>query len=535
MLTEIKSKIFKNEILKFHIGLNVVLGDNKGSNSIGKSTLLMIVDFIFGGNTYISHNKDVVAKLGQHDFYFMFKFKEVEFYFNRGTEDPNLVFRCNENYEKLDELKLDDYRKILKEQYDLESKQLKFRAGVGTFSRVWGKNNYDVKRPLHNHHSEKNIETVIKLIKLFDEYDKIEIGDKELKYFADTKKVLNKAGNLKLIPKITKKKYQDNIAKIETLQYEIEKLSRSAYSPLININDIVSEELIELRKHKKTLIEDRDYYKTRLNRTNRTITNSIEVDFESLLEFFPNVNVEKLRTIEEFHNGITSILSSEIKKVRKELNEKIESLNIEINDINQRLEKVLNPNEEPNLFLDNLIELASILKTLLSENDYFSKIQDISASIASKTLEVEKSKKEIVNNIKNNINIKLKEINDFIHEDKRVAPQLELTETNYAYNFFENTGTGKAYTNLIMFDLAIVNLTSLPFIIHDSFLFKNIEKEVVEQLISYYNSMLKQTFISIDVIDIYNKHTIDILQEKKVIHLSKDNLLTKMDWRDGNN
>ncbi|WP_054753483.1 hypothetical protein [Piscibacillus salipiscarius] len=59
MLTKIKSKIFQEEAIEFQKGLNVVLGDNKGSNSIGKSTLLMIVDFVFGGNTYTSHNKDM--------------------------------------------------------------------------------------------------------------------------------------------------------------------------------------------------------------------------------------------------------------------------------------------------------------------------------------------------------------------------------------------------------------------------------------------------------------------------------------------
>lgn len=37
------------KVITFHKGLNVVLGDNKGTNSIGKSTLLMVIDFIFGG------------------------------------------------------------------------------------------------------------------------------------------------------------------------------------------------------------------------------------------------------------------------------------------------------------------------------------------------------------------------------------------------------------------------------------------------------------------------------------------------------
>ena len=37
-------------------GLNSILGDDVSTNSIGKSTLLMIIDFVFGGNTFISKN-----------------------------------------------------------------------------------------------------------------------------------------------------------------------------------------------------------------------------------------------------------------------------------------------------------------------------------------------------------------------------------------------------------------------------------------------------------------------------------------------
>ena len=114
------------------------------------------------------------------------------------------------------------------------------------------------------------------------------------------------------------------------------------------------------------------------------------------------------------------------------------------------------------------------------------------------------------------MNAKLKEINDFIHEDKRTAPEISLTYSKYDYKVFDNTGTGKAYTNLIIFDLAILSLTEIPFIMHDSFLFKNIEKEAVEQLIEHYNSMSKQIFIAIDMIDMFNQETQDILQDKKL-------------------
>lgn len=67
---------------------------------------------------------------------------------------------------------------------------------------------------------------------------------------------------------------------------------------------------------------------------------------------------------------------------------------------------------------------------------------------------------------------------------------------------------------------------------HDSFLFKNIEKEAVEQIIKFYNSMSKQVFIAIDIIDMYNKTTQKTLKDKKVLQLSKDKLLTTLDWRD---
>ena len=39
--------------VKFHKGLNVVLGTELRANSIGKSTFLLIIDFVFGGNDYV--------------------------------------------------------------------------------------------------------------------------------------------------------------------------------------------------------------------------------------------------------------------------------------------------------------------------------------------------------------------------------------------------------------------------------------------------------------------------------------------------
>jgi hypothetical protein len=532
MLERIKSAIFAEGVIDFHEGLNVVLGDNKGSNSIGKSTLLMIVDFVFGGNTYISHNSDVVANLGHHDFGFTFKFNNTEYHFVRGTENPDIVFKSNNKYEKLYEIKVNDLTKKLKRLYELDSDQLTFRTAVNTYSRVWGKENNNVKKPLHSFAQDNFSQTVTNLIKLFNKYDAIAMQDKELKRLEDQRLVLNKAGVHKLIPKINKTKFDKNTKETEALIKEIERLGKSTYSPSGDITEIVSEEMISLREIKKRLLDEREYYISRFNRTQRTRKKSAGAGFVNLLEFFPNVNVEKLQEIESFHQGISSILSDELENAKKELASKIDELEKEINQVIKKQEQLLKPDEKLNVFIDSLIELSSRLKSLQLENEYYNKLLGLKDDIDTKKGDLEELKVKIVKEIDKAINTKLKEINDLIHEDKRTAPELNLTYSRYDYKFFDNTGTGKAYTNLIIFDLAILTLTKMPFIMHDSFLFKNIEKEAVEQIIRFYNSMTKQVFIAIDIIDMYNKETQKILEDKKVILLSNDKLLTSKDWRD---
>lgn len=534
MLERIKSAIFAEDIIDFHEGLNVVLGDNKGSNSIGKSTLLMIVDFVFGGNTYISHNSDVVANLGHHEFGFTFKFNNTEYHFVRGTENPDTVYKSNNKYEKLHEIKVNDLTNQLKRLYELDSVQLTFRAAVNTFSRVWGKENNNVNKPLHSFAQDNFNQAVTNLIKLFNRYDAIAMQDKELRRLQDQRLVLNKAGAHKLIPKITKTKFDKNTKEIEVLIKEIERLGKSTYSKSGDITEIVSEEMIALREIKKRLLDEREYYISRFNRTTRTIKKSAGAGFEDLLEFFPNVNVEKLQNIESFHQGISSILSDELESAKKELERKIDELDKEINLVIKKQEQLLKPDEELNVFIDSLIELSSRLKGLQLENNYYRKLLGLKGDIDTKKGELEELKEKIIKEINKAINTKLKEINDLIHEDKRTVPELNLTYSKYEYKFFDNTGTGKAYTNLIIFDLTMLTLTKLPFIMHDSFLFKNIEKEAVEKIINFYNSMSKQVFIAIDIIDMYNKETQNILEEKKVILLSNDKLLTTLDWRDSN-
>ena len=106
-----------------------------------------------------------------------------------------------------------------------------------------------------------------------------------------------------------------------------------------------------------------------------------------------------------------------------------------------------------------------------------------------------------------------------------------MKDNNYKYEVFEDTGTGKAYANLLVLDLSLLSITSLPFVIHDSFLFKNIENDAVTNLIKIYEESSKQTFISIDEIRKYGDMATKSLSKNHIVKLSDDKVLYIKDWR----
>lgn len=53
--------------------------------------MLMIIDFIFGGEDYIKKNHDTIDQLGHHEFRFIFEFDKVKYYFIRTTNEYKFV------------------------------------------------------------------------------------------------------------------------------------------------------------------------------------------------------------------------------------------------------------------------------------------------------------------------------------------------------------------------------------------------------------------------------------------------------------
>ena len=76
MLKEIRCSKFRQGIqtIIFHEGLNTVVGTEEGTNSAGKSTFLLILDFVFGGDDYYKKCKAVRDNVGEHSIDFKMEF-----------------------------------------------------------------------------------------------------------------------------------------------------------------------------------------------------------------------------------------------------------------------------------------------------------------------------------------------------------------------------------------------------------------------------------------------------------------------------
>lgn len=84
----------------------------------------------------------------------------------------------------------------------------------------------------------------------------------------------------------------------------------------------------------------------------------------------------------------------------------------------------------------------------------------------------------------------------------------------------DDTGTGTAYKSLLVFDLSVLELTNLPFLIHDSVLLKQIADAPIEKILRLYQAAGKQIFISLDKASSYSKEADRILTECARIKLA---------------
>lgn len=535
MLKKIICDIFLQKEIKFYEGLNAIVGDDVASNSIGKSTMLMIIDFVFGGDDYINKNHDVVDNLGHHDFRFVFNFNNKDYFFVRSTNKYKFVSICDEKIEVLKSIATEEFTAWLQEKYDCQLESLSFRGIVGRYFRIYGKENLNEKKPIQYFEKETAPKSILALLKLFDKYKFLKAYEEQIEKLRKDKTTLVDAAKKNFLPNIsTKSLFNKNKKKIEELNVQLENLKKEIVTTSVDLESMVSKEILKLRREKSQLTIKLNSYQSRLLRTQNNIKNKpikIGTELEQFVDYFPDFNIEQINKVEDFHKNITKILKSELVVVEKELKSKILEINIRISEIDKEIEQKLSIKEAPKLAVDKVVDLVAQIKQLNDENGYYTKKKQLEKDISQATDDLSELKEKALDEICNEVNVKMYELNKKIYVNGRRAPTLNIHGSKYSFNTAGDTGTGTAFANLISFDLSVLELTHLPALAHDLPLLKNIENAALENIISIYSRSAKQIFIAIDKLSSYDEKAAQIINEHKVLQLSKDKLLFVKNWK----
>lgn len=534
MLFEIQSSAISQKVIRFDEGLNVILGDSKSTNSIGKSTSLLIIDFAMGGDSYPKLASTMIEAIGHHSIGFSFNFDGEIYRFVRFTKEADVIYEANSEYITGSSMSNHKFTDWLKSKYGLSHLPGTWRSLAGLYSRIWGKKNDDVDKPLKGYDADTDDNAISQLIKLFNFYDRIESAKIELKNAQETKNALNLAFSKNLIKKLTKKEYEANRLVIDRLDKEIEEVKENLLKFTVNLEEIYSRELIELKEEKRIILEEKYLLINQRKRLELSLSDKLRVDnrqFDRLNLFFENANIDKLKDIEAFHVKLSVILRKQIEESINEISQKTIEVESRQAIVDQKIDKLLEGVNSPKIIVERMLDLSNRSIQLKRENSFF----DNNKETLMEVKEVKKSMvlvmEEILDSIEKLINSHIKELNKNIYSEGRKTPTIHLFPTTYKFDHAGNSGTGKSFIDLILFDLTVLELSLLPFIIHDSFLFKNIEDSSVSNIFNRYDTAKKQVFVSIDGIEKYSLVAQKIIQENTRMELADNNLLFGKDMR----
>ncbi len=511
-------------VIRFNETLNVVKGHDSGTNSIGKSTFLLAIDFAFGGNSY-AEDKSLIKKIGHHTINYCFKFGNEFYYFSRNTATPKEVNICNAEYVLQETIPIDEYNNKLLKLYNIDLPNISFRQIVGRYFRVYGRGSSNERKPLASYDGEAPKESLIALLKLFNGYTPIEKLYLELKNKDERKKAIINADKYNLVTIIkSKKDYQKNLSDIERLNGELQSLARFGRQELLYLDPAQAEKAAEYKSRYETLTRRKKqlwakYYSIK-NNAERTHASTAQ-DFEALLKFFPNSDIKLLSDIENFHSKLIDILSEEFTISMSQILKQINEISIELTQIEVSLKELDVPKRIADSTLKAYAQAQNQINELNRQNELYVTKREIETDIRTMKTKYQQLFTDIFKDITSKINDVMAKLNAFIYGENIVAPVLIVTKPNsYTFGTDMDDGTGTNYKNLILLDLASLKLTELPTIAHDTIVFHNIGQEPMAKILELYNKSEKQIFIAIDESPKYNESAQTIIENNKILELS---------------
>lgn len=533
MLIEMTSPVFKEKgkmrpPIRFKEGLNVILGKEDGENSIGKSSALLAIDFVFGGDTYL--HSDGVKHIGPHTIFFTFLFDGKKYYFARNTASSEEIQYCSEGYELTGVVwSKREFADWLKERYAINFPGLSFRETVSSFFRVYGKENLDERRPpkgLPGGGMQKSIEV---LVKLFNRYGDIEIYNDRLEEQKKKLATFREARKYRFVPDLVggKKQYEDNLAQIRALQDQLDSLTSDQIEARTEEDIEKSRMKAQLQTAKLRVETELQSKQRRLELLKMSLEYGLyptEADLSALQEFFPGVNLRKLYEVERYHKKLALILDEQFATERQSVETEISLLQSYVKELQKQLADLGFVGNLSKEFLDRHSEIKGRIDALRKQNEAYLTLTDLQEAKRKADDMLKRGIEDILADIERTLNDKMKEFNDTLFTDSRKAPHIRFKEYNsYEFETPDDTGTGSNYKGMVIYDLAMLYLTALPAIAHDSLILKNISDSAVNGIMKIYAASKKQVFIAFDKQAAYKSDTQKILTENTVLKLSDGN------------
>lgn len=521
--------------IRFRPGLNTVLGDKQGENSIGKSTFLLAVDFCFGGGDYLDSEKtknNVVKFVGNHVIKFAFKFGERIEYYSRSTLDPNHVSICDENYNEIgDPISVNDFQDHLFASYQIQKVQCSWRSLVGRFARIYGRHNYSEEFPLQ-YGKEPDADAIKALEQIYGVYDLVKEYEDFYKAKNKRKIVRTTATNLGEIVTVarTKKQVKANTKEIEELEKQLEELLNKEDSSLAEADTAQLDKAAEIKGQITVLKRRRTRLVSQLNAVKANLEEGLTPtsdDIQDLREFFPDADIAKLETIEHFHKKMQTILTDEMSEEVQRLEALIAESTKEMQRLEEEQRKLGVSTHVSKKFLDETVRLRSRINFLKTQNEGYNESQKLANETKDAKTRMEDARKSQLDTVQTIINQEMVRMNDFIYDGKQYAPEIKFSDAKngnpkYTFGCDWNSGTGENYKNLIIFDLSVFKTTALPFIVHDSLIFKNIADLPIDKIMQLYMNSGKQVFISFDKHKAFTEYTAKTVYDTRVIELHSD-------------
>jgi len=536
MLKEIKCIHFTQPTISFHHGLNVILGDDDAKNSIGKSTVLMIIDFVFGGSSMVADASGAIRELGHHHYDFAFEFDRV-YHFSRATDDHRSVYVCDSQYVRQSVLPLSEFCAFLKNHYGMESMSSSFRDLIGPFARIWKKGGLETDQPFVGIVNEAHAKAIARLIDLFGRTGEIAVERDILKGLTERLKLVNSSMNEDLIPRITKGQRAENLKKISEYSMQMEQLQSGLGGAIATYESLFDEALQKMQHRKAGLMRERAEVNNTIRRLERELaglTPRLTANISLVADFFPNVDVGRLAQVEAFHHKIGKIVKQELKAELAQAQATEHTLTQQVASIESEISAALAGKGMPDDIFSRLFDLKEATDRAINENRHYDRAVDLKDSIRLGNNRLSSVYDGIFTNIEHQINERLRAFNRVVYGPTRASSSLRITAPDsYRFTSHADTGTGKSYAGLVAFDLAMLSLTPLPMFIHDSIIYKNIEVPATQRILRiFFRVKAKQIFISFDEAKKFGTTVEASLNASAVLKLTRHRLLYTKDWRD---